>query len=78
MMVMLKEESAAPESGTKERIKMIDQIFRSSQDCKSNSEVWEGKQSATGLLGPCCGTLESENDRRGTESKSGRMVPGEE
>lgn len=35
-MVMLKEERAALESGTKERIKMIDQLFWSSQDCESN------------------------------------------
>lgn len=36
MVVVPKEENAAPESGTKERIKMIDQVFWSSQDCKSN------------------------------------------
>lgn len=78
MTVMLKEESAAPQSGTKEGIKMIDQVFWSSQDCESNSEVWKGKQATRGLLGPCCGTQESENDKRGTESKSGRMAPGEE
>lgn len=33
---MLKEKNTAPESGRKERIKMIDQLFRSNQDCESN------------------------------------------